>query len=136
MNDFKKEYRKLYKYYKKELLHINNFNMTHILCNLDYFITYLRFIRDFLLLTDSDINPENNMKIASLCAAIAEYEQYSTCFSKFYTVVNNVPIKIDKAKTNEQVANEYNAARQLHWKLFCDLIQTHMEGWFTDDITI
>lgn len=120
---------KLRKYYNKSLSKYNKLDLDNPEFFMPYFITYLRLRRDTLILNEPDYNPETNLKIASICFAIVEYEQSITCIYKYYNLVKSVPIIKDTTKAPEQVAQEYQAERLQHWNTFCDLIRVNMENW-------
>lgn len=128
-NNFKSKYKQLIKYYKKNLLksHKNSFN--NITNSLNYFILNLMLLRDYYVLTETDLNPETNLKLASICAAVSEYENYNNCFNLYYTVENGVPKIKDLTKTKEEIDVEYNTARLQHWTAFWNIVALNIEGW-------
>lgn len=135
-NSFNKKYKKLYKAYKKRFKTLSN----NYLCNqtmLDYFIEYLKFTRDYLILTEQlvDENGIENLKITTLATAIEEYYAYRTCINKYYKISkNNV---IQAINENElDIQQKYSAEKNFHWTYFCELVRTHIESWFTTDDSI
>ena len=88
MKNFKNKYKKLYKSYKlllkKLYLESIGFNKTP----LDYFVAYLEFLRDqHLLMSPLTENiGTGNVRLASLVAALTEYQQYKTCITNYYIV--------------------------------------------------
>jgi hypothetical protein len=112
MNEFKTEYKKLYKKYNKKLKQLHQFKFETFLNSTEYFITYLKFLRDYYILTESLIlnSGEENLKIATLATAIAEYEKYQTCVNNYYT--SNGLRKIEG--TAEEVQTKYNSEKKFH----------------------
>ena len=53
MTEFNKEYKKLYNSYNKKLLAEHKLSFSTLDNNMKYFITYLKYLRDYYLLTDS-----------------------------------------------------------------------------------
>ena len=75
-----KELKCLYHLYNKKLKKLHKQNFKNFSNSLIYFVTYLQYIRDYLILTEPlEINGEENFKIASLATAIDEYFKYISC---------------------------------------------------------
>lgn len=71
-----------------------------------FFVEYLRYLRDFIVISlGANLNKQDmlQLKIATLNAAIAEYDEYEICQ--------------DEAK------------RSFHWNNYCELVKLNMEGW-------
>ena len=81
MTEFNKEYKELYDSYNKKLLAEHKLSFSTLDNNMGYFITYLKYLRDYYLLTDSNTQLEDtiNVKTATLVAAVDEYEKYIIC---------------------------------------------------------
>lgn len=81
MKTFKKEFKDLCKTYEQQLKKYHLLNLEDITNNLNYFVTYLKFMRDYYILTEPLITEtgEENLKIASLATAISAYTKYQTC---------------------------------------------------------
>lgn len=130
MSNFKTEFKALYKAYNKKLKlhHKNNFNQ--FFNNMDYFVTYLKFIRDYYILTEPLVleSGEENLKIAALATAISEYNSYKNCINNYYTSTGIR--KIDG--TAEEVQQQYNTEKAFHWNNFWTLVMTNMEGWMNN----
>lgn len=76
---------------------------------LDLFVEYLRYIRDSLIIKapDLSVSPDENLIIATIMAAIAEYESYEN-------------YKISKADERLQ---------KFHWDNFWELIKCNLREW-------
>lgn len=114
MVNFKKTYKKLFNAYDKKLKNVHKTNLVSLNNNLDYFVTYLQFMRDCFVLTEPHISADGkeNFKITSIATAISEYEQYQACISNIecLTQTNN--------KDNEASLNKYKIEKQYHWNCF------------------
>lgn len=134
---FKKQYKSLLKYYKKELDKINKFSFENSTNCMDYLSTYLRYMRDVYILKEPVIDPNSNVKLASICMAVSEYEKYSTCIDNYYNAMNGNPELKDKTKTKEETDALYSKEKMFHWNAFWEIVKINMEGWFADnDLTL
>ena len=133
MTEFNKEYKKLYNSYNKKLLAEHKLSFSTLDNNMKYFITYLKYLRDYYLLTDSaaQLEDEVNVKTATLVAAINEYEKYVNCINNYYKLNGNIAEKISD-ESEEEVAKKYNLEKKFHWTNFWQLVMTNMEGWSID----
>ena len=133
MTEFNKEYKKLYNSYNKKLLAEHKLSFSTLDNNMKYFITYLKYLRDYYLLTDSVAQSEDavNVKTATLVAAINEYEKYVNCINNYYKLTGNIAEKISD-EPEEEVAKKYNLEKKFHWTNFWQLVMTNMEGWSID----
>ena len=133
MTEFNKEYKKLYNSYNKKLLAEHKLSFSTLDNNMKYFITYLKYLRDYYLLTDSVAQSEDavNVKTATLVAAINEYEKYVNCINNYYKLNGNIAEKISD-ESEEEVAKKYNLEKKFHWTNFWQLVMTNMEGWSID----
>lgn len=133
MTEFNKEYKKLYNSYNKKLLAEHKLSFSTLDNNMKYFITYLRYLRDYYLLTDSVAQSEDtvNVKAATLVAAVNEYEKYVNCINNYYKLNGNIAEKISD-ESEEEVAKKYNLEKKFHWTNFWQLVMTNMEGWSID----
>ena len=133
MTKFNKEYKKLYNSYNKKLLAEHKLSFSALDNNMKYFITYLKYLRDYYLLTDSVAQSEDavNVKTATLVAAINEYEKYVNCINNYYKLNGNIAEKISD-ESEEEVAKKYNLEKKFHWTNFWQLVMTNMEGWSID----
>lgn len=133
MTEFNKEYKKLYNSYNKKLLAEHKLSFSTLDNNMKYFITYLKYLRDYYLLTDSVAQSEDtvNVKTATLVAAVNEYEEYVNCINNYYKLNGNIAEKISD-ESEEEVAKKYNLEKKFHWTNFWQLVMTNMEGWSID----
>ena len=133
MTKFNKEYKKLYNSYNKKLLAEHKLSFSTLDNNMKYFITYLKYLRDYYLLTDSVAQSEDtvNVKTATLVAAVNEYEKYVNCINNYYKLNGNIAEKISD-EPEEEVAKKYNLEKKFHWTNFWQLVMTNMEGWSID----
>lgn len=133
MTEFNKEYKELYNSYNKKLLAEHKLSFSTLDNNMKYFITYLKYLRDYYLLTDSIAQSEDtvNVKTATLVAAVNEYEKYVNCINNYYKLNGNIAEKISD-ESEEEVAKKYNLEKKFHWTNFWQLVMTNMEGWSID----
>ena len=133
MTEFNKEYKELYNSYNKKLLAEHKLSFSTLDNNMKYFITYLKYLRDYYLLTDSNAQLEDtiNVKTATLVAAVDEYEKYINCINNYYKLNGNIAEKISD-ESEEEVAKKYNLEKKFHWTNFWQLVMTNMEGWSID----
>ena len=133
MTEFNKEYKELYNSYNKKLLAEHKLSFSTLDNNMKYFITYLKYLRDYYLLTDSVAQSEDtvNVKTATLVAAVNEYEKYVNCINNYYKLNGDTAEKISD-ESEEEVAKKYNLEKKFHWTNFWQLVMTNMEGWSID----
>ena len=133
MTEFNKEYKELYNSYNKKLLAEHKLSFSTLDNNMGYFITYLKYLRDYYLLTDSNAQLEDtiNVKTATLVTAVDEYEKYINCINNYYKLNGNIVEKISD-ESEEEVAKKYNLEKEFHWTNFWQLVMTNIEGWSID----
>ena len=133
MTEFNKEYKELYNSYNKKLLAEHKLNFSTLDNNMSYFITYLKYLRDYYLLNDNIAQLEDtiNVKTATLVAAVDEYEKYVNCINNYYKLNGNIAEKISD-ESEEEVAKKYNLEKNFHWTNFWQLVMTNIEGWSID----
>ena len=133
MTEFNKEYKELYNSYNKKLLAEHKLSFSTLDNNMGYFITYLKYLRDYYLLTDSNAQLEDNInvKTATLVTAVDEYEKYINCINNYYKLNGNIAEKISD-ESEEEVAKKYNLEKNFHWTNFWQLVMTNIEGWSID----
>ena len=133
MTEFNKEYKELYNSYNKKLLAEHKLSFSTLDNSMKYFITYLKYLRDYYLLTDSVAQSEDtvNVKTATLVAAVNEYEKYVNCINNYYKLNGDIAEKISD-ESEEEVAKKYNLEKKFHWTNFWQLVMTNMEGWSID----
>ena len=133
MTEFNKEYKELYNSYNKKLLAEHKLSFSTLDNNMKYFITYLKYLRDYYLLNDNIAQLEDtiNVKTATLVAAVDEYEKYINCVNNYYKLNGNIAEKISD-ESEEEVAKKYNLEKKFHWTNFWQLVMTNIEGWSID----
>ena len=133
MTEFNKEYKELYDSYNKKLLAEHKLSFSTLDNNMGYFITYLKYLRDYYLLNDNIAQLEDtiNVKTATLVAAVDEYEKYINCVNNYYKLNGNIAEKISD-ESEEEVAKKYNLEKKFHWTNFWQLVMTNIEGWSID----
>ena len=133
MTEFNKKYKELYDSYNKKLLAEHKLSFSTLDNNMGYFITYLKYLRDYYLLNDNIAQLENtiNVKTATLVTAVDEYEKYINCINNYYKLNGNIAEKISD-EPEEEVAKKYNLEKKFHWTNFWQLVMTNMEGWSID----
>ena len=72
---------------------------------MSFFITYLRYIRDYAMVKNADVVEQEPAKtsLATLVTAIAEFEAYHNASDK--------------------------TQKDFHWNSFCDFVKLNMEDW-------
>jgi hypothetical protein len=130
MTSFDKDYKRLYRVYNKKLKNLHKNSFKHIDNGMEYFITYLRFMRDYLILTEGVLNEEGheNIKISTIATAIAEYELYENCINKYFKHDGKTVIRIAPG-TDEEVQKKYAAEKQFHWNCFWEITRLNMMNW-------
>lgn len=127
---FPKQYKKLQSEYNKKLLAEHKASFSILDNNMGYFITYLKMLRDYYLLTNPvrNVNELTDLKTTTLVAAISEYEKYATCIANYYKLENN---KVERLtdEPEEEVSKKYNNERKFHWVNFWQLVMTNIEEW-------
>ena len=134
MADFKKDYTKLYKNYGARLKAIHKKSFSSGQTPLDYFVTYLQFLRDKCLLVSplTETLGLDNINLTSLVAALSEYQQYEECIEKYYIIDNGVAVR--RPDFSEEEANyKFQEERLQHWEAFWELVKVCIEGWNTHD---
>ena len=119
MTTFKKQYKDIYNQYSKQLLAVHKNNFDAINNGLDYFINYLKFLRDYHILTTEDTDNKDfvDFSIVSLVAACDEYEKYKICTSMLK----------DKSLKKETL-DSYEDKRNKHWLNFWQLVAANIES--------
>ena len=133
MTEFNKEYKELYDSYNKKLLAEHKLSFSTLDNNMGYFITYLKYLRDYYLLNDNIAQLEDtiNVKTATLVAAVDEYEKYINCINNYYKLNGNIAEKISD-EPEEEAAKKNNLEKNFHWTNFWQLVMTNIEGWSID----
>ena len=110
-----KQYKSLLTAYNNKLQKIHKSSFNTLDNGLDYFVTYLKYLRDYYLLTEhaKDIDEIVDLKTTTLVAALSEYEKYNNCIFKYYKLENN---KIERlsGESEEEVSKKYNLEKKFH----------------------
>lgn len=129
-----KDCNKLIKVYDKKLIEDHKTNFEAKRMNLDYLVDFLRYLRDYYILTDKVVeDPLDNLKLVSIATAIEEYEAFITCVHKYYAIDGKTVVKKIEG-TAEDVGKLYAAERTSHWNAFWDIIKAHAESWGLNDV--
>jgi hypothetical protein len=130
MTNFKAINNDIYKTYSKKLKVSHEANLINFSNYMEYLVTYLKFMRDYYILTEPLVleSGEENLKIASIATAISEYEKYKNCINTYY--FENGARKVEG--TSEEVQNKYNIEKKFHWNNFWNLLNLNMEDWTTN----
>ena len=125
--NFKNINKDIYNTYSKKLKISHEANLLNFSNYMEYLVIYLKFMRDYYILTEPLVleSGEENLKIASIATAISEYERYKKCINKYY--FENGSRKIEG--TSEEVQNKYNIEKKFHWNNFWNLVNLNMEDW-------
>ena len=125
--NFKNINKDIYNTYSKKLKISHEANLINFSNYMEYLVTYLKFMRDYYILTEPLVleSGEENLKIASIATAISEYERYKKCINNYY--FENGSRKIEG--TSEEVQNKYNIEKKFHWNNFWNLVNLNMEDW-------
>ena len=119
--------------YNKQLLTLHEINFKAGDINLEYFVTYLKYLRDYYILTSKiDLSNKLDMKITSLIAAVAEYEEYMSCINKYYNIGTTI-VRKNQEETEEQVMKKYGAEKMLHWQKFWQFVSLNIERWVANN---
>ena len=103
-----REIHKLRSYYDKKLKACHAYNFKMVDNNLEYFVTYLKFLRDYFMLTEPTVKDKKNLKVNSLVAAVSEYEKYNNCILNYYKVDSNDNVaEIDQEADKDMIAEAY-----------------------------
>jgi len=120
--EFKIKYQKLYDSYKIKLTDCHNTSIEDITNPMPYFVNYLKFMRDFYLLTtpEDDTSEETNIKISSLMTAVEAYDKYISCLAI---------LKQPDPEIKEEDLKKLQESQQKFLDHFWQLIAVNMEDW-------
>ena len=122
-DEFKKEFNSIYNCYNEKLIACHNFSMSGIYNPMLYLGTYLKFMRDYYLLTtpDEDDSEETNVTVSAIMAACKLYDQLEECKK---ALKKDIPEEDTKKLTETKVL-----LQQKFWQL----IALNMEDWLAYD---
>lgn len=138
MQNFKKEYKKLYKIYKARLKKQTREVLEGKLHPEETFVLNLRLLHDIKVLTtpasqslvanDTELDPT----VVSLIAAIDEYEQYKQCVFNYYAPGAGGLIHLPQYSAIE-AAEKFAEEQRQHWERFWNLVALYSEDWKLND---
>lgn len=127
---FKEKYRKLYRLYDKQLKKAHKKSYKEFMNPMDYFVTYLKFMRDYYILASENKNTISNSKIASLTSAVTEIAKYKDCINKYFDIdKGKAKVQPKEGKDFSEALQEYLTESQGHWIAFWALVSANMESW-------
>ena len=134
---FEKKYHKLYKLYDKQLKKAHKEAYKEFMNPMDYFITYLKFMRDYYILSSEEKNTKNSIKIASLTSAVSEITDYTNCIEKYFNIdKTKADVQPKDGKSFVDAMTDYLVESEKHWTTFWALVSTNMQSWMElGDIT-
>lgn len=130
MTEFKKTHKKLFKSYEKKLGELHKKSLNSSFDPTDYFVTYLKLLRDYYLLSSPYAKTigEEQFELVSLITAISEYEQYRDCINKYYKIENGVATRL-LPEDDKTVLEKYSQEKSFHWEAFWNLVKASIESW-------
>jgi len=129
MNNFKKNYKQLCKNYNRKLKELHKVNFNSLNNNLEYFVTYLKYMRDYYILTEPLPTDKENLKVTALVTAVGAYEKYRSCKDKYYCTKEDGTEEALIEGTPEEVKTKYELERNFHWNCFWSLVSLNIESW-------
>lgn len=125
-----KIYNPIFSEYNKKLLAEHKANFSTGGNGLSYFVTYLRMLRDYHILAGMPTEEATaaDVKAATLTTALAEFDNYQTCITKYYRLNGETVERIGNG-TEEEVAKKYNSELKFHWTNFWQLVMANIEDW-------
>ena len=130
--------KKIKKAYNKRFKSVANDFAKHSDTGLDFFVSYLHYIRDLYLakipLAETTVS---NPAFTMLCTAITEFDAYLESAIYVYMLKElNIPDnKTDDAEKNaadfEATETKYNTELKLHWTAFWKLCSLYFNDWLS-----
>lgn len=130
--------KKIKKAYNKRFKSVANDFAKHSDTCLDFFVSYLHYIRDLYLakipLAETTVS---NLAFTMLCTAITEFDAYleSTIYVYMLKELNTPDNKTDDAEKNaadfEAAEIKYNTELKLHWTAFWKLCSLYFNDWLS-----
>ena len=144
INKYQADLQKAYYKFNKNLLkqqYFDNdtkFKQLKTVSAVEGFVTYLRYLRDSLFITEMSANNfktsefKGSVGLNLLATAIDEYEESQSCINKYFNInFDNIASKnlddiisvkkTDENETIEQIQNKYAVEWQQHWNRFWEL---------------
>ena len=123
---FKKNFKEVYKIYNKKLTKIHKHSFESFDGPLEYFITYLEYMRDYYIFMNKQNEARYKVKLTSIILTLEEYNKYATCIAKYFNptggALNNMPV--------DEALKEYEAEILKHWQKFWALVSIGLPTWF------
>ena len=125
-DEFKTKYKNIYEAYTTKLIDCHKNSLKDITNPMPYFVNYLKFMRDFYLLTtpEDDNSEETNVKISSIMAAVEAYDKYKAC-AEF--------LKQPDQTAKEEELKKLQESKQQLLDNFWKLVAVNMEDWLPYD---
>ena len=123
---YKKELKKLSWAYNKKLTELHKQSFDSASTPIDYFVTYLHYLRDHHILTSEP--SQDDLPFIALEAALSEYNDFKNCIFKYYKVTKTNVTKIIDAP-DEEVRKKFSEERNFHWVNFWKLVTLNIESW-------
>lgn len=125
----KKALKIAYKQYNKTLKNIHKNCYKLGLGPMDYFVTYLAYIRDCIYLTNEDKNKLMASNVfLSLELALEQFREYTNCYTKYFDEEDKPK---DKELPEAEILKEFLKEKLLHWTKFCELVHLNYTSWET-----
>lgn len=127
----KKEFKKLYKYYKKLLRQISKLELREGCGCMNYFIVYLMYLRDSFILSCPDCDFDNDPLIKTIGSAIETYQLSQSCIEEYFEInAQGMLIPKDKSMPYAEVAKQHQKRRLELLSIFWQIVATCSEDWF------
>ena len=130
--------KKIKKAYNKRFKSVANDFAKHSDTGLDFFVSYLHYIRDLYLakipLAETTVS---NLAFTMLCTAITEFDAYleSAVYACMLKELNIQDNKTENAEKNtadfEATETKYNTELKLHWTAFWKLCSLYFNDWLS-----
>lgn len=115
--------KKLFREYQKRLNKLNRIGIKDTEIGFEYFITFLRSIRDKLILaTDAD-KIDTDMTVQTICSAINEYNLIDACADKYFKMID------ETTDLSEEIQRKYTEEKRKHETMFWSLVSANLQMW-------
>lgn len=125
--EFKKEFKNIYTAYKDKLGSLSKASLDTPADGLEWFITYLNYLRDKSILVSTENKNITDKSVVSLAIATEEYDLYNSCIFNYYD-------QLGRKLTDEPddvVLDKYNKEKQKHWRAFWVSVTMNLQEWLT-----
>lgn len=119
----------LYNKYKRVLSLYSKQSLIDTELGLDYFIIYLKYLRDMRIMDKIDGGLEEDNLITTISSALNAYEEYVGCIHKYYDVTDTSITPKDKTLSAEEVLKQYNKNKIEANDIFWEIVKTNLESW-------